>query len=137
MAGPGEPPPGAAPLGGDGVSWAGWLDPPAKDQLLRRAEIFVISSRSEGMPMALLEAMAYGLAVVATRVGGIPEALDDGVEGILVEAEDPAALAAAIDRLAADPGERARFAAAARARAERLDAVEVAGRLDRIYAALG
>lgn len=138
MAGPGEPPPEAGPLlAGDGVAWAGWLDPAAKDRVLRDAEIFVMSSRSEGMPMALLEAMAYGMTIVATRVGGIPEVLEDGVEGLLVEPEDPAALATALDRLAADPEERARFAAAARARAERLDAVEVAGRLGRIYAALG
>ena len=137
MAGPGEPPAEAAPLlEGGAVSWAGWLDPAAKDALLREAEIFVMSSLSEGMPMALLEAMAYRMAIVATRVGGIPEVLEDGVEGVLVEAGDPAALAAALDGLAADPGERARLAAGARARAERLDTVEVAAHLGRIYAAL-
>lgn len=118
------------------IEWAGWLDDAAKDVLLREASVFIMPSRSEGLPMALLEAMAYGMAVVATRVGGIPEVVEDGVEGLLVEPGDPAALSAALRRLGADAKLRGRLAAAARARAERLDAVEVAGRLEAIYARL-
>ena len=83
------------------------------DTLLRVAPtIFVMPSRSEGLPMALLEAMAYGMAVVATRVGGIPEVVDDGVDGLLVPTEDPAAIATALRGLAADPSLRERLAAA-------------------------
>ncbi len=138
MAGPGELSPEARALceRSAAVEWVGWLDADAKDELLRDATVLVMPSRSEGLPMALLEAMAYGMAVLATRVGGIPEVVDDGVEGLLVPAEDPVALAEALNRLAADPEFRARLAAAARARAERLDAVEVAGRLEALYARL-
>jgi glycosyltransferase involved in cell wall biosynthesis len=139
LAGPGELPPSGRALCErlPAVEWAGWLDDAARDALLRQAPVFVMPSLSEGLPMALLEAMAYGMAPVATRVGGIPEVLEDGVEGLLVEPGDPAALAAALRELGADPELRARLATAARARAERLDAVEVAGRLETIYARLG
>ena len=70
---------------------------------LSRFDIFAMSSRREGQPMALLEAMAYGLPVVSTRVGGIPETLEDGKEGILVEPENPKALADALLVLMQDP----------------------------------
>lgn len=138
LAGPGEPPEAALALlaAEPGLEWAGWLDAEAKDELLRAAAIFVMPSRSEGLPMALLEAMAYGMAVIATAVGGIPELVEDDGDGILVPAEDPAALAAALARLLADPALRVRLGQAARQRVARLDAVEVAGRLEAIYAEL-
>lgn len=138
MAGPGElPPAGEALVAREvAVEWAGWLGPEEKDALLREAEVLVMPSRSEGLPMALLEAMAYGMAAVATEVGGIPEVVDDGVDGLLVPSEDPAALTAALTGLAADPECRRRLGAAARARAEALDADEVAGRLGSLYASL-
>jgi glycosyltransferase involved in cell wall biosynthesis len=80
--------------------------------VLAEADAFVMSSVSEGTPLALMEAMSAGLPCVATRVGGIPELLD-GV-GLIVEARDPQALAVALDGLRRDPhaaallGERAR-----------------------------
>jgi len=139
MAGPGELPPRGAELlaAHAGLEWAGWLAPAEKDALLRRADAFVMPSRSEGLPMALLEAMAHGMAVVATRVGGIPEVVDPGVDGLLVPSEDPEALADALCQLAADPQMRERLSAGALRRVETLDAVEVAARLDAIYASLG
>jgi glycosyltransferase involved in cell wall biosynthesis len=138
MAGPGELPPRGAELlaARPALEWAGWLTPAEKDALLRRAEVFVMPSRSEGLPMALLEAMAHGMAVVATAVGGIPEVVDPGVDGLLAPSEDPAALADALCELAADPVLRERLGAGARRRVETLDAVEVAGRLDALYASL-
>src|SRR3546814_1154009 len=65
-----------------------------------RADAFVLPSRSEGTPLALLEAMACALPCVATRVGGVPSAGGDGV--LLVQAEDPAALAGAINTALTD-----------------------------------
>jgi glycosyltransferase involved in cell wall biosynthesis len=118
------------------VAWLGWLDPVAKDRLLRGTEIFAIPSRSEGLPMALLEAMAYEMAIVATEVGGIPEVLSGGEEGLLVPSDSPQALAEALCQLADDPQLRARLAKGARQRVERFDAVEVADRLDSLYASL-
>jgi glycosyltransferase involved in cell wall biosynthesis len=72
----------------------------------------------DGLPNALLEAMAAGRPVVATRVAGIPDVVEHDVNGLLVPARDPAALAAALERLAREPETRARLAAAARATAE-------------------
>jgi glycosyltransferase involved in cell wall biosynthesis len=73
------------------------------EQLYARAAVVVFPSRQEGLPVALLEAMAQGCPVVATRVGGIPQLVEDGRSGLLVPPRDPVALRAAIDTLLADP----------------------------------
>ncbi len=70
---------------------------------LRGAGIFVLSSRTEGLPVCIIEAMRAGLPVIASAVGGIPELVEDGVTGILVPPADPAALANALARLVEDP----------------------------------
>lgn len=71
-------------------------------RLYADSDIFVLSSISEGSPKVIPEAMATGLPVVATRVGGLPELIQDGVNGILVEPRDAVALAKAIERLVSD-----------------------------------
>jgi glycosyltransferase involved in cell wall biosynthesis len=86
--------------------------------LLARASVFVLPSQSEGISLTILEAMASGLPVVATRVGGNPEVIDDGRTGVLVPPRNPAALAHAIGRMIASPDEAQRFARAGRHRAE-------------------
>lgn len=73
---------------------------------LQGLDLFVMPSNSEGLPNALLEAMATGRCVVAARVGGIPEIVEDGVHGVLVEAGDAACLAAAIIELLCAPERR-------------------------------
>jgi glycosyltransferase involved in cell wall biosynthesis len=101
---------------GDGVTFLGQTrDVPA---VLARAQLFVLSSISEGVSLTLLEAMATGLAVVATKVGGNPEVVVDGETGLLVPPRDPAALAAALLRLRRDTGERTRMGQAGRERVE-------------------
>ncbi len=85
-------------------------------RFIRAADVFVLSSRTEGLSHVLLEALAVGTPAVATRVGGNPEILTHEVDGLLVPSEDPAALATAIERYRADPGFAARVAAAARVR---------------------
>jgi glycosyltransferase involved in cell wall biosynthesis len=87
---------------------------PDMDSLYRCADGFVLSSVSEAMPYVLLEAMAHGLPVVATSVGGVPEMIRDGVNGRLVPPGDPVALADAIRGLLAAPDCQARLGAAAR-----------------------
>ncbi|MDL2290956.1 glycosyltransferase [Desulfovibrio sp. OttesenSCG-928-F20] len=83
---------------------------------LHRAGVFVLSSDQEGTPNALLEAMACGLPVVATRTGGCVEAIEHERSGLLVPCNDAPALAGAIARLLGDAGQRAAFGRAARAR---------------------
>ncbi len=83
------------------VAFLGRVSPIAP--LLAAADVVVLPSLSEGMPLVALEAMALGRPVVATCVGGIPEVVEDGVTGILVEPRDPQALASAILRLVARP----------------------------------
>lgn len=84
---------------------------------LLTAQFFVLPSRTEGSPNALLEAMAAGLPVVATAVGGVPDLVCDGVTGLLVPPEDPVALGAALTRLVENPALRTTLGVAARARA--------------------
>jgi glycosyltransferase involved in cell wall biosynthesis len=96
--------------------------------LLAASDLFVLASAHEGLPVSIMEAMLAGLPVVATAVGGVPEAVDDGVTGALVPAHDAPALADALESLVADPERRASMGAAARARGRRFDistAIEV------------
>jgi glycosyltransferase involved in cell wall biosynthesis len=93
-------------------------------EILASSAIFVLSSRSEALPVSVLEAMAAGLPVVATRVGGVPELVVDGETGLLVPPADPRALAAALQRLVDEPELRARLGAAGRARVEERFALE-------------
>jgi len=86
--------------------------------LLARGSLFVLPSRSEGISLTLLEAMACGLPAVATRVGGTPEVLLEGETGLLVPPRDPAALAQAILRIGRDPERGLRMGRAGRERVE-------------------
>jgi glycosyltransferase involved in cell wall biosynthesis len=81
--------------------------------VLAALDVLVVPSRSEGLPYVVLEAMVAGTPLVATRVGGIPEALVDGRTGLLVPAATPSALADAIAALVDDPGRRRALADAA------------------------
>jgi glycosyltransferase involved in cell wall biosynthesis len=84
--------------------------------LLPALDVFVLGSRFEGLPIALLEAMAAEIACVATAVGGVPEAITDGVEGSLVPSGDPAALARALEAVLRDSELRAAMGRAGRLR---------------------
>jgi glycosyltransferase involved in cell wall biosynthesis len=102
--------------------------------LLARAGLFVLSSLTEGVSLTLLEAMACGLAVVATHVGGNPEVVADGETGLLTPPGDPAALARAMLRLRRDDGERRRLEQAGRRRVERcFDVRRMTGAYEGMY----
>jgi glycosyltransferase involved in cell wall biosynthesis len=116
----------------------GWLGPEEKNAALAASTVFLLPSYLEGMPMALLEAMSWGLPVVATPVGGIPQIVKNEVNGLLVPPADVAALTAAIARLLEDPAFAERLGSAARATIERgfsLDDAMV--RLGNIYHRFG
>lgn len=110
----------------------------ARDELpeaYRAASVCVVPSRFEAFPYTCLEAMACGRAVVAARVGGLPEVISDEVDGLLVAPEDPAALADAVRRLLLDAATRRRLGDAARARvADSFAARTVAARMAELYA---
>ncbi len=117
------------------VTFAGFRSPAAP--YVAAADVFVQPSRTEGMPNALLEAMARGRPVVATAVGGVPEVLADGREGRLVPSDSPPALADAVAGLLADPAAAARLGAAARAATmTRFSLASTVGETERLYATL-
>jgi glycosyltransferase involved in cell wall biosynthesis len=102
--------------------------------VLASFDIAVNSSDFEGMPLSVLELMNAGCPIVATRVGGVPEMLEDGRAGTLVEPGDPAALAEAIDGLLGDPPRAAALAARARERCrENFDIDTMVPRFERLY----
>jgi glycosyltransferase involved in cell wall biosynthesis len=93
-------------------------------RLLAAGDVFVQPSRSEGLPLAVLEAMAQGIPVVATDVGGVGEAVSDAETGYLVRPGDPAGLATAVGRILDSPDRGAALAAAANARVREEFSVE-------------
>ena len=101
-------------------------------ELLAGADAALLSSDWENLPHAAVEALAVGTPVVATAVGGVPEVVRDGENGLLVAPGDPEALAGAIVRLLDEPGLRERLAAAARPSVEPLARDRVYGELERI-----
>jgi glycosyltransferase involved in cell wall biosynthesis len=98
------------------VIFEGMLNHDRVRELYRRADLFVLPSFEEGLPVVLMEAMAAGVACVATCVAGIPELIRDGESGLLVAPSDSDGLAAAILRLIRDPDLRRRLGLAARRR---------------------
>lgn len=115
------------------VDFTGWVDSQMRDALLAKADIFLLPSHFEGLPMALLEAMSWGLPCITTPVGGIPDIVDDGVDGLLRPVGDVEALADAMRQLIDDPVLRQRLGKAARRRIEPLDVGPYADNLDAIY----
>jgi glycosyltransferase involved in cell wall biosynthesis len=103
-------------------------------ELLPAFDLFVLASRFEGLPIALLEAMASDVACVATRVGGVPEAIEEGRDGRLVPPGDPVALASEIEALLSDPTARQALAATGARRVEQDFSIDRAvRRIEAVY----
>lgn len=102
----------------DRCRFLGAMPPVHVAALQRHAALFVLPSRAEAAGLSLLEAMAVGRACVATRVGGVPEVVEDGVTGLLVKPDSPPALANAIRALLCDPDRAVAFGTAAQRVAE-------------------
>jgi len=122
----------------DAVRFPGWLGEAEKRAWLARAAAFVLPSHAEGLPMSLLEAMAAGVPVVASAVGGIPDVVKHGVNGLLVASGDPIDLLRALRRLLRDAQLAAALGAAGRETVRARFAPEhVLERLGEVYAGFG
>lgn len=122
---------------GDAVEIPGWVSAQERDALIATSTILVLPSYFEGLPMSVLEAMAAGMPAVATPVGGIPDLIEDGVDGYMVMPGDHQALARVLDRLLADPALQQQVGAAARRKIEEgFSADVVVPRLEKLYAEL-
>jgi glycosyltransferase involved in cell wall biosynthesis len=102
----------------DRVLFAGWVSGEDKINYLCQADIYILPSYNEGLPVSLLEAMSWQIPVISTRVGGIPELVRDGIDGLLVDAGDHAAISSAIIKLSQDAGLRRQMGKAARDQVE-------------------
>lgn len=96
-------------------------------------DVFAMSSLHEGLSIALIEAMALARPVVVTRVGGLPEVVDDGINGFIVPPRDPGALAARIVEVLGDAPLRTRLGTAARAKATSFDIRRAVRRMEQVY----
>jgi len=117
----------------DRITVTGFVPHVEVPQVLASLDLLVLPSAYEEMGSVLVEAMASGLPVVASRVGGIPAVVADGETGLLVPPGDVDALAAALDELLADPDRRLRMGAAARERADHYSWPDLAGRVQILY----
>ena len=103
---------------------------------MRSADLFVLASHHEGLPVTVMEALTLGVPVVATSVGGIPEAVGDDVDGILVPPRDTVSLADAIQR-ALEPETHARLVEGARGVGDRYSNAAAVARVEATYQRLG
>lgn len=98
----------------DSCDFLGWTTGEQKEEAIRSCRVYCLPSRNEGMPMSVLEAMSYGLATIATPVGGVPQVIQDGANGYLIPIGDSDRLAQIIDALLDDDALAARIGTAGR-----------------------
>ena len=125
----------AAVLGlADRIVFPGWLDRPAVAEACRQTDILVLPSYAEGLAMAVLEGLSYGLVVITTPVGAHAEVIEEGVSGLMLPPGDIPALATALARTIADPGLRQRLRRGARDRfLEKFEAQAYSARLAELH----
>jgi glycosyltransferase involved in cell wall biosynthesis len=115
------------------ITVLGWVDSKQRDQILEQADVFVLPSHNEALPMALLEAMAWEAAVITCPVGGIPDVVVSGENGLLVPPGDVRQLAEAMQSLIDDPSLRQSLALEARRRVTEFDVKHYVMKLENVY----
>lgn len=120
----------------ENVTFLGWIDAKTRDTLLATIDVFVLPSYNEGLPMALLEAMGWGLPVIVTPVGGIPELVISGQNGLMVLPGDVEMLSKTIQQLIEYENYRLSLGQAARLSVAPFDVSNYSNSLSRIYTAL-
>lgn len=118
------------------VKFEGWVDGHKKDQLFRNSDVYILPSYFEGLPISILEAMTYGKPIIASNVGGIPEILHDGINGLLITPGDKPAIKQAIDRLLSSADVRKSMGAKGMEMAKPFYSSEVAATLRKLYESL-
>lgn len=86
----------------DRCEFHGWVTGDEREALFERAAVYCLPSKNEGLPMSVLEAMAHGIPTVATAVGGVPQVIEDGISGFLIDVDDIESLAQKISSLLGD-----------------------------------
>lgn len=124
----------AASPAADRIEFRGSLPRDEALRVVAGAEAGLLSSAWENLPHSAVEALSVGVPMVATAVGGVPEVVHDGENGLLVPPGDPEALAAAIRRVLEEPGLRARLAAGAKPSVEAISSEAIYGRLEALLA---
>jgi glycosyltransferase involved in cell wall biosynthesis len=119
----------------DRIVFPGWLDRPAAAEACRQTDILVLPSYAEGLAMAVLEGLSYGLVVITTPVGAHTEVIEEGISGLMLPPGDIPALATALARTIADPGLRRKLQRGARDRfLEKFEAHAYSARLAALHA---
>jgi glycosyltransferase involved in cell wall biosynthesis len=120
----------------EGISFVGHVEGTAKREAFKSADVYLylLPSHSEGLPISVLEAMASGLPIVASAVGGLPDFFQNGKMGFLTESRDPKVLASLLGMLAGDACLRTRMGLFNQTYANRFRAPRIASRLERLYA---
>lgn len=122
----------------ESVEILGWVRGHQKEALLKEAAVYVLPSYNEGLPMGVLEAMSEGLPVVSTTIGGIPDAIDSGISGILIQPGDITGLARAVEMLLQSADLRQKMGDSAREKVvNTFSADKVIPRLENVYLELG
>ena len=118
----------------DRCDFLGWVAGDDKEELFQRAGVYCLPSKNEAMPMSVMEAMAHGIPTIATRVGGVPQLIEDGVDGLLMDVDDVEGLSKLLLRLEASPERRRELGMAGRRKIEQKFSVQVSiDRLVQIY----
>ncbi|HLO83780.1 MAG TPA: glycosyltransferase family 4 protein [Nostocaceae cyanobacterium] len=118
------------------VTFLGWINSQQRDEILSKADVFILPSYNEGLPMAILEAMGWGLPVIATPVGGIPELVLTNQNGLIVTPGDIQQLSAAIELLIENESLRLSLGTVARQNVEKFDIRNYCQTLANIYRSL-
>ncbi len=118
------------------IIYAGWVDGERKCQLLQYADVFILPSHYEGLPMAILEAMTAGIPIISTRVGGIPTVVKPRHNGWLIEPKSIEALGPILEEIMDDPSIISRFGRNARKDAETFHVTGIVSQLTNIYNSL-
>jgi glycosyltransferase involved in cell wall biosynthesis len=118
------------------MTFHGWVAPDEADRIMAGADVLYVTSLSEGLSMVTVQALACGLAIVGSRIGGLTDVVEDGVNGLLCSLEDPEAFVKALRYVCEDPDRLIRMKAASRARAERFDLERITDQYEGVFRAV-